>query len=1006
MKVIIGKQWKDKTIHYIKESLTKKSAIWIVPAHYKTAYEQLLLKYSQYQGILFHRVITLDELYEEQLKKQKLFTYKKISRQQMVLIIYQLLKENTVSICSSINMGIIDELINLFKEFSKNEVSNIEVDLPSFSKQKIKECYELYLKFNEYLKNNYLYLDYDLNIIQPHLFENSFYYIDQYDYLSQKDIQLIKMLPNCTTLMTCDLLEDLYTQAVCKIVRRIDQPIEHFKSAPSLIDDYLISNYMNLKAKSYLDKHDFKFMSAINPQLEVRLIAQEIYELIVTKQANYDDFSICCLDGSYLKIIKQVFNEYQLPVYIYQSESLNYHPVMLLVNNLVEYLKHQDVSVLNQMLHSHLIRGFKTSRQVDFIDQAIKTQCNLQSINEIQDELDDLYQKLNQCTHFNQYNQIMYDYLNSLELGHSEQIIQILEKLKRLDDKIKMPLEDYLIIIKDCLNITAKTESKMIQQIPVYNSIHLLKGKKVYILGCCEGAFPKVQKDKGLILNNERIALSKNHLMNPNLYELIEQHYLDTFKLLLSQISITFSFASGTLDGKTMLPSSLFLSLTKWLNAKVVKISQSDIKPITLESARNVLIHQNLDEKNEQLISLRKHYSQFKNQPSNLNPSLYQKLLNKDFISPSELEVYNGCPFKYFIRYGLNIKEWHLKTLQPNDFGTLIHDILDQLTDLFSGQKLIEEYLEQYQINDVEQYYQSNIYQQICYHDNLDDTSKIIYCLIHVISNQKFDSSLMSDSQLYFFLKLQHDLFNTVQILYYLALNSEYKITAHEKGVSKHMGDLKLYGRFDRQENFHQYVKVVDYKSSSKKLDLYLASLGFNIQMLLYLEMITDDTLNYGGVLYFNTKQRVLKSDDYKLNQPILPNDLLKEYKMEGYVLNERSVIEALGREPELVANVKYVKSKDQYSGNILNPQQFKSLIDKVNCRVDEIIDEIYNQGNISIAPSISDNASINMLVDPCTYCKYNTVCLKDIFYNENRDIDYIDKKTMLELLDVENSDK
>ena len=48
-------------------------------------------------------------------------------------------------------------------------------------------------------------------------------------------------------------------------------------------------------------------------------------------------------------------------------------------------------------------------------------------------------------------------------------------------------------------------------------------------------------------------------------------------------------------------------------------------------------------------------------------------------------------------------------------------------------------------------------------------------------------------------------------------------------------------GFVDRIDAYDNYVSIIDYKSSSKNIDLNLAMQGFQIQMLLYLQMVTKE---------------------------------------------------------------------------------------------------------------------------------------------------------------------
>ena len=114
-----------------------------------------------------------------------------------------------------------------------------------------------------------------------------------------------------------------------------------------------------------------------------------------------------------------------------------------------------------------------------------------------------------------------------------------------------------------------------------------------------------------------------------------------------------------------------------------------------------------------------------------------------------------------------------------------------------------------------------------------------------------------------FFLKLiEDDLYNTIIVLAKQMQHGLFELSACEERVYDKIQDIELKGFIDRVDLYQNYLKVIDYKSSNKELNLELARLGFNMQMLIYLEMLSKNK-NYdkGAVLYFNTKKRMLKSE-------------------------------------------------------------------------------------------------------------------------------------------------
>lgn len=83
------------------------------------------------------------------------------------------------------------------------------------------------------------------------------------------------------------------------------------------------------------------------------------------------------------------------------------------------------------------------------------------------------------------------------------------------------------------------------------------------------------------------------------------------------------------------------------------------------------------------------------------------------------------------------------------------------------------------------------------------------------------------------------DLVNTIIVLINQMKVSDFKIVGSEVKICQQYPNFKLDGVVDRIDQYDKYLKIIDYKSSDKNLDISLAIQGFNIQMLLYLDSLT-----------------------------------------------------------------------------------------------------------------------------------------------------------------------
>lgn len=48
-------------------------------------------------------------------------------------------------------------------------------------------------------------------------------------------------------------------------------------------------------------------------------------------------------------------------------------------------------------------------------------------------------------------------------------------------------------------------------------------------------------------------------------------------------------------------------------------------------------------------------------------------------LSASKLEVYNQCPYKYYLQYILKVDSIHNSLIQSNEIGTLVHYVLEKI---------------------------------------------------------------------------------------------------------------------------------------------------------------------------------------------------------------------------------------------------------------------------------------------------------------------------------------
>ncbi len=145
---------------------------------------------------------------------------------------------------------------------------------------------------------------------------------------------------------------------------------------------------------------------------------------------------------------------------------------------------------------------------------------------------------------------------------------------------------------------------------------------------------------------------------------------------------------------------------------------------------------------------------------------------------------------------------------------------------------------------------------------------------------------------------------------------SDFEIYKNELafGFSKDVNSIKLdlpsgesfylNGRIDRVDKLNldgeTYLRIIDYKTGSKKFDLNKFYNGLQMQLLVYLDALINNSENIvenqampGAILYFRIDDPILKSKG-DLTEEEIKSEVLKELKLEGLLLDDVKVVKAM----------------------------------------------------------------------------------------------------------------
>jgi len=333
-------------------------------------------------------------------------------------------------------------------------------------------------------------------------------------------------------------------------------------------------------------------------------------------------------------------------------------------------------------------------------------------------------------------------------------------------------------------------------------------------------------------------------------------------------------------------------------------------------------------------------------------------------LSASQIDRQAECRFSYFMKYGMHAKERREAEVDPAEFGTYVHAVLENTA--------------------------RDIMNLGGFHEvSLEKTLEIAMNHSKQYAKERF-SELDSQRAVYLFQRNIQELEMVVRELWEELSVSEFSPVDFEVafGENQQMAaidipggamEAKLRGFVDRVDawsnGFTNYFRVVDYKTGKKDFDYCDVFNGIGLQMLLYmfaLEQHGRPLLGANpvsaGVQYFPARAPMLPANG-KLSNSEADAERGKGLKRKGLVLADDAILNAM--EPEgAPKRLSCKRSKDGViTGDVADREQLKLLKVYVFHTLKKMVDEIVS-GEVSPNPYTRGSSH-----DACRYCPYQDVC-------------------------------
>ena len=599
-------------------------------------------------------------------------------------------------------------------------------------------------------------------------------------------------------------------------------------------------------------------------------------------------------------------------------------------------------------------------------------------------------------------------------------ILDILDEITLIFKDEKMTIDQYSKILKIGLKNSGLGKIPGTQDQVILGDVDRSRSHKVhtvFIIGLNDGSFPSVNKDEGFFndLDREKLKQDGIELAKGTIDKLYEDNFNIYKAFTTAEKQIHLSYLSSDSDGKSLRPSILIGKIKKIYpklqeNSDVISKRYEVINElITYEQLiENIANLKNKEEIQDIWYNVYKYYKsqnewnkkleedlkglEYTNLPEKIKKENIDKLYGNTLnTSISRLEKYRSCPFSYYLQYGLRLKEKEQLKIQSFNTGSFMHETIDEFFDYVKQEDLNLAELEEEQI--------------------LRIVSKIVDEDLNLSKNFAFTATakykvlvrrlkkIVSKALKYIIETIIHSDFNIEGTEIEFGKKGNYKPIVLEIGEGK---KVEITGKIDRIDTANskdgKYLRIIDYKSSAKNIDLNEVYAGLQIQLLTYTDAICkEEDIMPAGIFYFSLLEQMVKAEKRMTDEEI-EEMIRKNFRMKGLIIADVKIIK-MNDNTLKSGSSKLVPAALTASGTInekwtngVKAEEFKILQDYIYKTIKDISREILS-GNIDLKPYYKKGKT------PCEYCEYKGICGFNLRQKGNC-YNYIDQKTKDEILE------
>ena len=492
------------------------------------------------------------------------------------------------------------------------------------------------------------------------------------------------------------------------------------------------------------------------------------------------------------------------------------------------------------------------------------------------------------------------------------------------------------------------------------------------LLGASEGSFPAYSGSAGVLTDQERTQLRQLGVpLTGGAMEGLQAEFADIYSVFCGAKQTISVLCPGEQ------PSFLYQRLSKMAGGDSRR-TPFGLSPVNDMEAGAYLARIGANAEAERL-GISEEYAQLRcfkdHKLGAVSPETIEKLYGKTVkLSASQVDKLADCRLAYYLQYGIRLKERKQATIDPTEFGTYVHAVLEktakEVMELGGFREVsLEKSLEI--ANKYSQEYIAERFQQI-------DSQRVSYLFRRNTRELEMVVAELWD-------ELRQSKFEPAQFELAFGMGGPMDaIVINGTSMS-----ARLRGFVDRVDVWKQdeqaYYRVVDYKTGKKDFDYCDVYNGLGLQMLLYLFALEDNGVYFlgehpvgAGVQYFPARAPVVAADS-RLSDDEAHQAREKIWKREGLLLDDDDVLQAM--EPaEKPKRLPYSVKKDgSKSGDLADRQQMSLLKSYILILLAKMVDDI-SSGCVDPNPYTRGGRH-----NACAFCPYGAIC-HDATVAERRD--------------------